>query len=276
MITQANDTTLVGTKSTEAKLLNELENAKGMARRQELMKAIWRLDRQAVSHLPPIPLQLSPVVTVEAKSHSRDSRILRQQDDHSQARSKAIAPAATAHIAENRSPSVLNEQKSFATLNQLYRIEKFSLPNYLRYAKPREPATGECLREAIWHIADEQLAVSNRVGSLIVERRGPIEAGSFPFRFTAFNDLSLDYLALRAVEEQERIIQEVTDLARRLRFDPVAQNVALEILGSERAHLEILHEVIDGQECGLNHAPVVVGVSERRCRGHTVVGSTAA
>lgn len=170
----------------------------------------------------------------------------------------------------------MNDRQTLATLNELHAIENFSLANYLRYAKPWVAAADQRLDEAIRHIADEQMESSDRVGSLIIERRGHVEGGSFPMRFTAFNDLSVAYLAPRVMADQERIVREVGAVARQLCSDPAAYDLSNEILSAEHAHLDSLRDVIDGRKSGTCHNHEVARPSEPCCEKPNTAVATAA
>ncbi|MCA9266164.1 MAG: hypothetical protein KDA60_20030, partial [Planctomycetales bacterium] len=158
----------------------------------------------------------------------------------------------------------------------LYAIENLSLANYLRYARPWVATADQCLAEAIRHIGDQQREFAERVGSLIIERYGRVEGRSFPFRFTAYNDLSVAYLAPRVMEDQERIVRQVRAIAHQLCADAVACDLASEILGAEQAHLDNLRELLDKPRSDTSHQPAVAALSEQRCQDDAPHIATAA
>lgn len=170
----------------------------------------------------------------------------------------------------------MNEKQILAGLNQLYALEKFSLANYLRYAKPWVSPADQCLGEAIRRIGAQQLEYADRVGSLIIERRGHVESESFPFRFTAYNDLSLAYLAPRVMEDQERIVRQVSEVARQLRADAEAYDLVNEIFGGEQAHLDNLRELLDRPNRDTRRHAAVEGSREQRCQDNAPNVATAA
>lgn len=137
----------------------------------------------------------------------------------------------------------MNDEQMLNILSQLHGIERFSLANYLRDAHPWTDGNTAPLRQAVLQIADQQQKYADRLGELIVERDGYVEGKSFPLRFTAFNDLSFEYLASHVMEDQERIIREVKACTDELAGDFTAHSLALEILGAEQGHLENLREL---------------------------------
>lgn len=128
-------------------------------------------------------------------------------------------------------------------LNRLYRLEEYSLANYLRFAEPWTTRDRQSVAETIRSIAADQRAFAERIGKLIVARDGTIEPGVFPLRFTALNDLSLDYLIGRVLEDEERIVREVAAILPQLCEDDAAVALARELLAAEQAHLQALREV---------------------------------
>jgi hypothetical protein len=59
-------------------------------------------------------------------------------------------------------------------------------------------------------------------------------------KFTSLNDLALDYLFARLLENQEHDVQATEQCAAELVEDPPAWSLTREVLRSERAHLDIL------------------------------------
>jgi len=145
-------------------------------------------------------------------------------------------------------------EESLQILNKIYVMVRFSLAKYLRYTSPWSAPAEEHLRQAIRHIADEQMESSNRLGALIVDRRGSIARATFPVRYTAFNDLSLAYLAPHVIEDQEWIVREIKALAGKLAADPAAYDLVLEIAGVEQASLDNLRDLLTMNEHDATHA----------------------
>jgi hypothetical protein len=129
-------------------------------------------------------------------------------------------------------------------LNRLLTRFQYSLASYLGYTSPWTHPGNARLLEAVRQItADHQVHV-RRIGELILQRRGRIEHGQFPARFTAYNDLALDYLARRLVEHERELIAEVARSVARLGDDPEARRLVEAILAVERQHLRTLTELV--------------------------------
>ena len=161
-------------------------------------------------------------------------------------------------------------------LNELFAIEKFSLASYLRYASPWSKPNDEPLRKVIRQIGDEQQHFADRIGWFVVEHRGHVKGGSFPLRFTAFNDLSLDYLARRVMEDQEWIIREVRVCVSKLAGAPIAHSLALEVLDAEQAHLDRLAEMHDSCTSDAIRPTIATARNEICCGNPKAIVTTAA
>jgi hypothetical protein len=245
-------------------LLRKLDDETGTARRQDLLKAIWRLDRQATESASPVSARPQVAAIETPEPPTRHPRSVKESNGRPKAHKNTAFENVASQNTPNNSSGIMNEKQTLAVLNHLYAIERFSLANYLRYANPWVSVGDECLDEAIRHIADQQVELSERVGLSIIERRGQVEGGSFPSGFTAYNDLSVAYLVPRVMEDQARIVREVGEVVRQLRTDP-AYGLANEILGAEQAHLENLRALLDGQKRESCGKPTVATQSER-CR----------
>lgn len=138
----------------------------------------------------------------------------------------------------------MSTQNIVVTLNQLLADQRFCLVNYVSQSLPWTHAGNEALSEAICSIANDHEHYSRRLSELIGERDGTIGPGTFSTVFTSLNDLSLDYLLTRIIVDQRNRIQNSQEIAAELMGDEQAWNLAREILGSERAHFDILNEFL--------------------------------
>ncbi|HZT82487.1 MAG TPA: ferritin-like domain-containing protein [Gemmataceae bacterium] len=128
-----------------------------------------------------------------------------------------------------------------ATLNRLLNLERFSLANYLQYARPVVRPGDEALREAVGQIARDQAECARRIAGAITRRKAGVQPSrGFPAKYTAYNDLDIRYLLGRLLEDEERIVREVWECLGELRGDPEAEGLAAEVLDSEQAHLKEL------------------------------------
>ncbi|HEY1601582.1 MAG TPA: ferritin-like domain-containing protein [Pirellulales bacterium] len=132
---------------------------------------------------------------------------------------------------------------SIDLLNRLFEIEHRSLLTYLTDACPWTHSGEEKATTALAHIAADQQAMTVRIAELIDSRGGRIDSGSFPMYFTDTNLLSLDFMLRELVKHQKHDIAEIVRIVAMLGADREARELAEEILGSERAHLEVLEDL---------------------------------
>jgi len=138
-------------------------------------------------------------------------------------------------MASPRNTDVLN--RLLATLHR-------SLSQYLpgsHYWTHRGDARAEAV---VRHLVEDQRALSARIADLILERHGPISPASFPMEFTDLNLLSLDYLLQELIRHQKLDIEIIEDCVADLRGDRPARELAEEVLGNARGHLENLESVV--------------------------------
>ncbi len=129
-------------------------------------------------------------------------------------------------------------------LNELLAIEYRSLPMYLTYAAPYRHASDARAGEVLQHIVTDQQHMSARLVEEIQDRGAAPEVGDFPMDFTDMHDLSLDYLVKDVIVWQQRGVNRIEQIVAALENDRVARELAQEVLGAERAHLEALAELI--------------------------------
>ncbi len=125
-------------------------------------------------------------------------------------------------------------------LNRLLAIEYRSLPMYLTDATPWTHPGDEKATETLKHVVADQQDMARRVAALIIERGGQILSSAFPTDFTDMNLLSLDFLISEIIRYQRRSITAIERIVAALAHDREARELAEEVLGSERAHLEAL------------------------------------
>jgi hypothetical protein len=128
-------------------------------------------------------------------------------------------------------------------LNRLWAIHRCSLPVYLGYAAPWARAGNDPVRDALTVIGADHRHMAERLEELIVESGGVVGGVEFPFRFTAWHDLSLDYLRHRLVQDQQQRIAEIERCVAQLPSSPRAAAIAQEALGEAKGHFEMLREL---------------------------------
>lgn len=129
-----------------------------------------------------------------------------------------------------------------ALLNQLLVLHYRSLPMYLAEATPWVGRGMEAAHETLIAIAEDHASMVARLSELILDAGGAVESGKFPLRFTAYNDLAIEYFLPLLVDCQRRTIEAIEVCVEQLSLVPHAQAVAQETLGAAKGHLESLLE----------------------------------
>jgi hypothetical protein len=138
----------------------------------------------------------------------------------------------------------MSQQIVIEALNRLLAIQCYSLVDYLSEAPPWTHPGNEDLVDATRDIVDDHEHYAQRLADAIEGGEGCLVSGSFPMTFLSLNDLAQDYLLAKLIENQQRNIQAIEQCVAELVEDPLAWSLASEILGSERAHLDILQEFL--------------------------------
>jgi hypothetical protein len=131
-------------------------------------------------------------------------------------------------------------------LATLYR----SLPMYLTQVDPWARHGDVRPREVLATIVADQRRDCHRIAELILDRYSRVELGEFPMEFTDLHFLSLDYLVGELVRHQKQDIATLEQCIVRLEHDPAGRSLTQEVLGSERAHLEMLEELANQPAAG--------------------------
>jgi len=138
----------------------------------------------------------------------------------------------------------MDSEGSIDVLNRLLTIEMRSLPMYLVNTSSWDDPHNEAAVQTIIHTAEDQQAMASRVARLIQMREGAVVVGEFPMAYTDLNFLSLDFLLRRLVAAQRGDVEAVRRCVEELDKDPIARELAEEILGAEKAHLEAFEELV--------------------------------
>jgi hypothetical protein len=136
----------------------------------------------------------------------------------------------------------IQKLKAIAVLNELLGILCRSLPAYLADAKPWGQSSDQRLSSALDRLAADQQRYSRRLSEAIVAHGGRPEPGRFSMQFTAKHDLSLQFLRLEVIRQQEQDILAIQRCAAQLEDIPPLHYLAEEILGNAKGHLDILKE----------------------------------
>jgi hypothetical protein len=95
---------------------------------------------------------------------------------------------------------------------------------------------------ALRNLIANQRHYAKLVAEAIVARGGRPEPGSFPLEYAPVNDLSLDFLKARIIEQVRDDYERLTRTARQLSDQHELQTLVEEIEGNYRGHLEVLSE----------------------------------
>jgi hypothetical protein len=136
----------------------------------------------------------------------------------------------------------MSSKSTIEVLNRLFILHTRSLPMYLSYAQPSWHIGDEVAQETLQSIVEDQRAMAERLGEMILEI-GPVNEGGFPTVYTAYHDLSFDFLVDRMIESQRRDIAAIEQCIARLTLVPMAKAIAEESLGAAKAHLEALQDL---------------------------------
>ena len=135
------------------------------------------------------------------------------------------------------------QANTIAALNRLFVIEHRSLPIYLADACPWTHTGDERAITALEHIIADQKEMAVRIAELVDTRGQNVSYGSFPMEYAELNLLSLDFLVREMIHCQCRDIAAMERIVADLAGDPEARDLAEQVLGAERAHLETLEEL---------------------------------
>ncbi len=134
------------------------------------------------------------------------------------------------------------------TLNRLLVLEFRSFAMYLNDADPWSAEDSDnSATEVLTGIQQLRAEYSQRLAELIQQEGGTVDSGDYPMNFTDSHDLSLIYLLGELQKAQHEILAEIELLIQALAKHPAAKALAEEILGSERAHQEMLDRLMKRQ-----------------------------
>ncbi len=137
-----------------------------------------------------------------------------------------------------------NKEKILSIFNRLFALEQYSLANYLMDAHPWVHDGDQRLVQTVQAIARDQQFYAEQLGRWIVEHEASVAPACYPMRFTAYNDVSIEFLMNRLLDEQKHLVEEIERLVPELEDTEEPYELAQQILGSEKAHLENLREAL--------------------------------
>jgi hypothetical protein len=137
----------------------------------------------------------------------------------------------------------MNDDASIPILNRILAVLNRSLPMYLADADPWTSAGDEQAAKVLARIVEDQRRDVNRLAERIIGKAAHVEPGHWPMEFTDLNFLSLDFLLLELLRHQKQDVAQIERCVALLARDRQARELAEEVLGSEKAHLDALEDL---------------------------------
>jgi hypothetical protein len=138
----------------------------------------------------------------------------------------------------------INNENSVAILNELFARLDCSMARYLSYARPWVQRPNTLLDALVGRMSYEYEIFTRKIARLIYDRRGAVRSCVFPMGFTSYNDLSLEYLAPRLLEQERALIVSAEEYGERLNEDREAEHVVGRIVASLRRYAVLLADLL--------------------------------
>ena len=136
----------------------------------------------------------------------------------------------------------MNSVETNEVLNILTVLHSRSLATYLMYAKPWYNGNDDA-QETLELIAEQHRNTADRLATLILENGGDVASGEYPMQFTSLHDLGIDYLLKLIIRHQSELVGQIEHCVEQLSTAPMAKEIAEEILGEAKGHLEALEDL---------------------------------
>jgi hypothetical protein len=151
---------------------------------------------------------------------------------------------------------LMRPHDSSEILGRLFQRVYRSLPMYLAEAVPwTHPGDEQAQRVLAGAVADAR-AYCQRIAERILQLRGRLDLGEFPMEFTDLNLLSLDYLLTELVRWQKADIAAIEQFVAELSEGSNDREIAEEVLGNARGHLQSLEALRKRPDSSLKIAVV--------------------
>jgi hypothetical protein len=158
---------------------------------------------------------------------------------------------------KNNSLTSFRPKHSVAILNRLVEMLDCSLARYLSYARPWARPPYLLLDALARRLGYEHESFARSIAQLIVVRRGTVRSCVFPMDFTYYNDLSLEKLGPRLLEDQQGLIASAQRGAGELVHDPEARRLVNKLEASLREYAGLLKELLAPHRIALPHTEEV-------------------
>jgi bacterioferritin (cytochrome b1) len=140
--------------------------------------------------------------------------------------------------------AAVDASEALDALNRLLPALNRSLAVYLSYAPPWTPPGCESLHEAVARVAADHLWYCERLVETVRALRGTPQFGEFPSRYGDLHDLAINYSARQLVAELRGNLPLIEDCVAATAGVAPARELAEEILGNTRGHLELLEKLL--------------------------------
>jgi hypothetical protein len=138
--------------------------------------------------------------------------------------------------------TVIHSSDILGVLDGVLRTLCRGLPQYLVEAKPWLQNDDASFLAALRNLIADQRHYASRVANAVAARGGRPEPGPFPLEYGSINDLSLDFLKKRILEQLREDYVALTRTAKQLTDQHELHALVEEIVGNYRGHLEVLEE----------------------------------
>lgn len=128
-------------------------------------------------------------------------------------------------------------------LNRVLVVHNRSLATYLHDAMPWVRYGDQRAMETMRQIVRDQKQVVDRLATMIIDSNGAVEHGEYPLPFTAYHDVSFEWLLPMLIERQQKTISYLQKCVEQLALAPMARSVVEETVGMAKGHLEMLQEL---------------------------------
>jgi hypothetical protein len=106
------------------------------------------------------------------------------------------------------------------------------MARYLSYGRPWVKRPNALLDALVRRMSYEHEIFARKIARLIYDRRGAVRSCVFPMAFASYNDLSLEYLAPKLLDEERTLIVSAEEYAERLNDDAEAARGVGKIVAS--------------------------------------------
>ena len=143
----------------------------------------------------------------------------------------------------------MSQADALGVLNELLAILHRSLPMYLHEAQPWHNRAQDRAANVLQGIVSALQASAQQIAGLILDRGGQPYAGVYPqeFRDANWHFVSLQFLLRPLLEHQTCDVSRIETCVAQLAGDREAHAIAEEALGSARAHLELLEDLVNSK-----------------------------